>query len=223
MKRNIRQQLALGGLGLISTALVPAFALNLPVNGAALPVPDDQAQGTLSVTESLAAGSGSLVPLMAADTQMHELATIDAPANGGAPVSQPVDDLQFVSQATESARKEIKSAQDALPQLKNPELKQIAQMLVSDHGAANERLSKLADTKGWPVPGPRASAAPPSGTASSDFDAKWTADMIAGHERSVALYRAEAQSGEDQDLRNYARETLPTIERHLTRLRSLQK
>jgi len=214
MKRTIKQQLALGGLGLISTALVPAFALNLP---------DDQAQVSPSVIENLNAGSGSLVPLMAADTQMHELATIDAPANGGAPVSQPVDDLQFVGQATESARMEIKSAQDALAQLKNPELKQIAQMLVSDHGAANERLSKLAETKGWPVLGPRAAAAPPAGTASSDFDAKWTADMIAGHERSVALYRAEAQSGEDQDLRNYARATLPTIERHLTRLRSLQK
>ena len=47
--------------------------------------------------------------------------------------------------------------------------------------------------------------------------------MIAGHERSVALYRAQAQGGEDQELRNYARETLPTIEHHLTQLRSLQK
>jgi putative membrane protein len=73
------------------------------------------------------------------------------------------------------------------------------------------------------MPSPQASAPPPSGTASSDFDAGWTAEMIAGHERSAALYRAQAQNGEDKDLRNYARETLPTIERHLAELRRLQK
>ena len=47
--------------------------------------------------------------------------------------------------------------------------------------------------------------------------------MIAGHERSVALYRAQATSGEDKDLRKYASDTLPTIERHLAELRRLQK
>ena len=47
--------------------------------------------------------------------------------------------------------------------------------------------------------------------------------MIAGHERSVALYRAQAQGGEDQDLRKYAHDTLPTIEHHLEELRRMQK
>jgi putative membrane protein len=94
---------------------------------------------------------------------------------------------------------------------------------VTDHTNANDKLSRIAEQKGWPLPAPGAAAAPPSGTASSDFDAKWTAEMIAGHERSVAMYRAQAQSGEDKDLRKYARDTLPTIERHLAQLRSLQK
>jgi len=47
--------------------------------------------------------------------------------------------------------------------------------------------------------------------------------MIAGHERSVALYRAQATGGEDKDLRKYAKDTLPTIEKHLAELRRLQK
>jgi hypothetical protein len=37
------------------------------------------------------------------------------------------------------------------------------------------------------------------------------------------MYRAQAQSGEDQELRKYARDTLPTIERHLAELKRLQK
>ncbi len=47
--------------------------------------------------------------------------------------------------------------------------------------------------------------------------------MIAGHERSVALYRAQATGGDDKDLRKYAKYTLPTIEKHLAELRRLQK
>jgi predicted outer membrane protein len=39
----------------------------------------------------------------------------------------------------------------------------------------------------------------------------------------VALFSAEAKSGEDQDLRQFARDTLPTIEHHLAALKSLQK
>ena len=108
-------------------------------------------------------------------------------------------------------------------QLKNPELIRVAEMLVNDHSGANQRLSKIAEAKQWPLPAPQTQSAPPSGTASSDFDAKWTAEMIAGHERSVELYHAEAQGGEDKDLRKYASETLPTIERHLAELRRLQK
>jgi putative membrane protein len=47
--------------------------------------------------------------------------------------------------------------------------------------------------------------------------------MIAAHERSVAMYREQARSGEDNDLRKYASDTLPTIERHLAELKGLQK
>ena len=96
-------------------------------------------------------------------------------------------------------------------------------MLVNDHSGVNQRLSKIAEAKQWPLPAAQVQAAPPSGTANSNFDATWTAEMIAGHERSVELYHAEAQGGEDKDLRKFASDTLPTIEHHLAELRRLQK
>jgi putative membrane protein len=221
--------LPLAAFGLLCGA--PVWAVSLSTIGPAQPMPSGLTPSELNATELSAAemgaaGSSTLVPLMAADMQARAdaVATVDAPANGGAPVGKPVDDVQFVKQATESGRKEIRAAREALPQLKNPDLKRVAEMLVNDHGGANERLGKLAEAKGWPVPAPAAAdAAPPSGTASSDFDAKFTAEMIAGHERSVALYRAQATGGEDKDLRKYAKDTLPTIEKHLDELRRLQK
>jgi putative membrane protein len=200
----------------------PVWAVSLPANNSAQALPEDGTQpASLYATNTITAGSASLVPLMAAEMEANHLAQFDASAKGGGGAD--VDDIAFVKQATESGRKEVRSARDALPQLKKPELKRIAEMLVTDHSGANAKLSKIAEAKGWPVPAPQANAAPPSGTAVPDFDAKWTAEMIDGHERSIALYRAQAQSGEDEELRKYARETLPTIERHLAQLKELQK
>jgi len=218
---RIAQSLVL--IGIAVTA--PVWAVSLPEKDPAAAAPDNGLiPASLNSAESWTAGSASLVPLMAAEMEANHASYVDAPdSNAGGAVTKPVDDLAFVKMATESGRKEVAAAREALPQLKEPELKRIAEMLVSDHSGANERLAKIAETKGWPVPAPQAAAPPPSGTASSNFDAKWTADMIAGHERSVSLYRAQAQSGEDKDLRKYARDTLPTIEHHLAELRRLQK
>jgi putative membrane protein len=209
---------------LAAMAWAPTWAISLPAAGPAEPIPDTAATpASLAPAESLTAGSAALVPLMAADTQAGQITNVDAPATGGSDVGKPIDDITFVRKATESGYKEVTSAREAIPQLQQPELKRIAEMLVSDHSGANARLAKLAESKHWTLPPAPAAGPPPSGTASSSFDAKWTAEMIAGHERSVAMYRSQAQSGEDPDLRKYARETLPTIEHHLTELRRLQK
>jgi putative membrane protein len=204
-------------------AMAPAWAVSLTA-GPAQPIPDaSTTSASFSPIDAVAAGSAALVPLMATDAQANQMTAVDAPATGGSDVGKPIDDITFVRKATESAYKEVNSAKEAIPQLTQPELKRIAEMLVTDHSAAKARLAKLAEGKHWPVPPAPATAAPPSGTASTNFDATWTAEMIAGHERSVAMYRAQAQSGEDSDLRKYARETLPTIEHHLAELRRLQK
>lgn len=211
--------------GLIAAA--PCLAVSLSATGPQHAPPEAVAPQIVPsqalVADNWTAGSAALIPVVATDAQAHPISTVDSPADGGASAGKPVDDIQFVRQATENGRAEMQSARDALPQLTKPELRQIAEMLVSDHSNANAKLAKIAENKGWPVPGPRAAAAPAAGTAATDFDARWTAEMIEGHEKSVALYRAQATGGEDKDLRKYATETLPTIERHLAQLRSLQK
>jgi len=222
MKRAPLFLIAAGAAAALAGA--PTWAISLSAVGPAQPIPDATAtSSSFAPAETLAPGSASLVPLMATDVQANQMTTVDAPATSGGDVGKPIDDITFVRKATESSYKEVRSAKEAIPQLQQPELKRIAEMLVTDHSGANARLAKLAEGKHWPVPPAPAAGAPPAGTASSDFDATWTADMIAGHERSVAMYRAEAQSGEDSDLRKYARETLPTIEHHLAELRRLQK
>lgn len=223
MIRQLRARISVVA-GIAMTA--PAWAVSLATVDNTQFFPENSGTPAALTADSWTAGSASLVPLMATEMQANHSATLDTPvADGGGAqtVGKPLSDLAFVRVATENGRREVELAREALPQLKAPELKRVAEMLVSDHSSANARLSQIAEAKQWPVPPPSTPAAPPSGSASSDFDAKWTADMIAGHERSVALYRAQATGGEDKDLRKYARETLPTIEQHLAQLKSLQK
>jgi len=221
MKRN---RLTAASLACIAVLLAasPAWAVSLSTTDPPEPVPD--ATAAPLALETWAAGSTTLVPLMAADQPARHANGAESPgADTSGVMGKPVDDIGFVKQASENGRKEVSAARDALPQLKNPRLREVAEMLVKDHSAANDRLSKLADAKGWPLPAPKAVPPADSGTASSDFDARWTADMIAGHEKSLALYRAQASNGEDKDLRRYASEMLPAIEHHLAELKELQK
>lgn len=204
----------------------PAWAASLSPTAAAQPALDvaNLSQETAPAAEWVAPGSTALVPLVGADSSADLVAhaTVDAaPIAEGGGVS--VDDISFVAQATETGRKEIQAARDALPQLKDPDLRKVAEELAHDHTEANSRLAEIAHSKGWPVPALQNASPPPAGTASPDFDANWTDDMVHGHERSVSLYRAQAQGGEDKQLRDFARSTLPTIEQHLETLRRLQK
>jgi putative membrane protein len=223
---NIRiRALLIATTALLGTlTILPAGAVSLDATGPSQPLPEGAPNVAAPLAiETWSAGSAALVPMMAVETPARETPAVDAPANTlTGSVGKPLDDLAFVRQATESGRKEMAAARDALPQLRNPELRRLAEMLANDHGAANAKLAQLAESKGWPVPA-AAPDAPPPGDARGDFDAQWTADMLAGHERSMALYRAEAKSGEDPDLRQFAHDTLPTIEHHLAALRNLQK
>jgi putative membrane protein len=219
--------LVISGLALTAPLFVlPAFAVALPTTGPAQPLPEHLATTvTMPVlAENITAGSASLVPLVASDLPAAQASIVDAGSpTGGGDIGKPVDDIDFVARASESARKEAAAARAALPQLNDPELKRLAQMLASDHENANARLARLAESKVWPLPAPTRQELRPAGTAAPDFDAIWTADMIAAHETAVALYGAQAQGGEDPDLRKYVRDTLPTIQNHLAELRRLQK
>ena len=217
--RKLAPALLLAGL----VSALPATAVSLTATPPPQPMPADTL--TARPIETWSAGSGALIPLMAADAQATRAAGVDAPAvkSAGAGKAAPVDDVAFFRQAMESGRKELSSARHALPQLRDARLKAMAETLVQDHTRANLKLSSLAEVKGWPMPDTGGEPTPPAGESASDFEQKWTAEMIAGHERSVALYRAQAQSGEDKDLRQFAHDTLPTIEHHLAELKKLQK
>ena len=149
-------------------------------------------------------------------------------------------DAAFVQQALKSGQEEVAIAKLAAEKAQSAEVKQLAQMLVSDHTAVNEQLALLAQRPGAapaPKDGPRGDASPPpaapGGAPSSpkldelgklsgaEFDKRFLAIIAEGHEKSVELWNKEAETGANPAAKKLATETLPKIRSHLQQAKSL--
>ena len=47
--------------------------------------------------------------------------------------------------------------------------------------------------------------------------------QLQAHQQAAMLFTSESQSGKDADLKKFASDTLPTLQRHLSIARQLQK
>jgi putative membrane protein len=154
-------------------------------------------------------------------------------------------DTAFIQTALKSGTEEIELAKLASEKSQNEQIKQFAQMLVSDHTAVNEQLALLSQRNGA-TPAPRdgtkrsgTETAPPTTSpgaapsspkaqqlaklSGSEFDKAFIKMVVEGHEKSVDLYGKEAETGKDPAAKKLATETLPKIKEHLSQAKSLQQ
>ena len=133
----------------------------------------------------------------------------------------------FVMQAAEMNAAEAALAALAMRNGSKEEVKTFAAELERDHKAATEELRGLAARKNWAFPQSLDSlqAQALQGLQQArgpEFDRAFVDAMVASHEKAVAIFRREAQSAADADLRAFAQKQLPTLENHLTHARSLK-
>jgi putative membrane protein len=126
-------------------------------------------------------------------------------------------DTMFLRRAEQSGEQAIVDAGLALKKSTNPKVRQAALMLQSDGLAANQRLAALAVEKGWPSPSLAA-----ADTTRAYSDRHFISQQISTQQRTIALYQEEALNGVDTDLQEFARATLPTLQRGLISLQSLR-
>jgi putative membrane protein len=53
------------------------------------------------------------------------------------------------------------------------------------------------------------------------FDRAYMKNMVRDHTKDVAEFRKESKSAKDNDLKNFASQTLPTLEDHLKQAKSI--
>ena len=135
-------------------------------------------------------------------------------------------DDTFMKDAAADGIAEIELAQLAVEKATRPEVKSYAQMLVDDHTKANEELKSLATQKNVTLPSePKAAHKATkdrlSKLSGSSFDHAYMNAMVTDHQKAVALFSRESNSGSDPDAKAWAAKTLPTLQDHEKKAKSL--
>jgi putative membrane protein len=136
-------------------------------------------------------------------------------------------DKSFLQDAYQDGLAEVAGAQLASQKTANPDVKAFAEKLASDHTTSDNALKALADSKKV------STATEPSMTAKAksklldaksggDFDKAYIDAMISDHKKDIEAFEKEASEAKDQDVKNFANQTLPTLKAHLSAAESIQ-
>ena len=88
------------------------------------------------------------------------------------------------------------------------DVKSFGKRMVTDHGKANDELKKIAAQKNVKLP-----AKEP--TVSWSSDKAYIDMMVKDHEKDLAEFKEEANSGRDPDVKKFAEDTAKVVEEHL--------
>jgi putative membrane protein len=152
-----------------------------------------------------------------------------APQTPDAPASRPTQaNHLFVVEAAIGGRAEVDLGQLAAERASDPRVREFAQRMVQDHGAAGSELTELASRKNIALPrslDPKhrmlhTRLARLSGDA---FDRAYVREMLADHRKDVSEFRKQSQSSSDPDIKAWAARTLPTLEQHLSMIEEISR
>ena len=174
------------------------------------------------------AQTGTSTPGTGAGTSPDTGANAGASGNSMAQSTLSETERNFMRDAAQAGHAELQASQLALTRATDPAVKEFAQQVIDDHTQANAQLQQIAQAKGMTLP-TEASSMHRSKLKSleskegSRFDHQYIEDFgIQAHRRTVEQFRKEAQNGQDTDVKSFAQQTLPALEKHLQHAMSMQ-
>ncbi len=124
----------------------------------------------------------------------------------------------FVTKAAIGGMFEVQSSKVAQGKLQDQGLKEFAQKMISEHGAANAKLESIAGEQKLQVPAeldaPHRSDVDKLQSAKAPMDAPYANMQKAAHADAVSLFEAYAKDGDNAALKSFASQTLPTLKMH---------
>lgn len=168
--------------------------------------------GGLMFAQAPAAGAGN-------DTNSAATTSHDTAKPTAAKASKKMDDT-FVKKAAEGGLAEVEFGKLATDKASAPEVKSFGQRMVDDHTKANDQLKSVAGQENIPLPTDlndkdRAEKDRLSKLSGAAFDRAYMSHMVVDHNKDVAAFQKEANMGQDSAIKNFAQQTLPTLQEHL--------
>jgi putative membrane protein len=146
---------------------------------------------------------------------------------GGAAVAQDKADSAFLRKAIQGDLAEVQMGNLAQQKATNSGVRSFGDTLTKDHSDNQKKAAALAQSLNVAPPtAPNAEQKKSydqlSKLSGQKFDQDFVRHMVVDHEKDIAAYKKEAQSKNPQ-IAAFAKETLPTLEKHLQMAKDLQK
>jgi len=143
------------------------------------------------------------------------------------PDEKPFNDAEFVKMAASGGMHEVELGKLASTQAKDAEVKKFAEMMVTDHGKANEELKKAAKEAGLEVPDKMNEEHQKEFDKFKDykgtnFDQDYMKHMLSDHEKDVAEFKRASKEAKNPQIKDFAAKTLPVVQAHLDAARKIQ-
>jgi len=124
-------------------------------------------------------------------------------------------DKTFMKKAAKGGMMEVALGKVAEQNAQSDDVKSFGKRMVTDHSKANDELKSIASKKGVQLP-------------SKESSSKWTSDkgymdmMVKDHEKDLAEFKEEANSGSDPDVKKFADDTAKVVQEHLDLAKEIQ-
>ncbi|RRN76984.1 DUF4142 domain-containing protein, partial [Pseudoxanthomonas sp. SGD-10] len=137
------------------------------------------------------------------------------------------DSNNFMKEAAVGGLMEVEAGKVALSQSTNAEIKALAEMIVEDHQIANTQLKELARTKNVLLPTELPSDKQEhlsrlKEMQGSDFDKHYLQMMQEEHQKDIAKFENASESLRSDDVREFAKQTLPVLKKHAEKVSSIK-
>jgi putative membrane protein len=137
--------------------------------------------------------------------------------------------MVYVAKAGAADLYEIRASEMAVRHAQRPQVRDFAQMLITDHTHSTQMVADAARSDGLNPRPPelersqRMMLRQLENVRDRDFDRLYLSQQIPAHVQGLALHRAYARNGEGAALRRAAGEIVPVVEHHLARARELAR
>ncbi len=151
-------------------------------------------------------------------------------AGTGAALADAPDAKTFANKVTVSNKYEIDTSELALKYGKQEPVKGFAQHMIDDHKKAGEEFKAALKASNVAEPSDMLDVSHTAKyaklrvfTTEAGFDGAYVAEQLKAHEEAVATFKDFAANGAESPLKSFAEKTLPTLEKHLEMVKSLQE
>lgn len=147
-------------------------------------------------------------------------------ANTGKPGSAMNTDT-FVRTAAMANQFEIDSSRIALQKARGEDVKKFAQQMIDDHTKAGQDMQAALQQASVTVPAPQEDkqhhALLDRIDKASNVDLEYIQAQVKAHQEAVQLFQGYASNGDNAPIRQFASNTLPTLQKHLQHVQDLAR